>query len=384
MLRLFAVFAAAAAGSGPPPYVLFAERKTYADARAACMAAGRDLASVRTALEWKALLYVDSKLGARPHHYFWVGIDKRASKAWVNAADGSQPYLKWGPHEPNNGNGEKGHEEQCVNVAVWPKTHKYGMNDYGCAKKAGFMCGRPSIPTAPIPPPLPSDKWGRICPLTCSITHGGAVKITSVQHVKEPKRFVLAGHSCKKSATTLGVCECKCKWAPRAARTPSPTPLPTPSPTPYTGPVGGGWSQWGSWSGCTKTCGSSGGERMRERFCDHPRPKRGGHKCSGEGHQKGRCKTPLCAVHGGWSGWGEWTTCTEPCGTGEQLRERLCDNPAPSHGGAGCTGKKISMSLCNTHKCPEGLKGILAHHLARLGANADLEQLRREAHSVPP
>ena len=32
---------------------------------------------------------------------------------------------------------------------------------------------------------------------------------------------------------------------------------------------------------------------------------------------------------GGWSDWGQWTSCTVPCGSGIRSRERTCDNPKP-------------------------------------------------------
>jgi len=36
-----------------------------------------------------------------------------------------------------------------------------------------------------------------------------------------------------------------------------------------------------------------------------------------------------------WTQWSQWATC---CGGKQQSRMRTCTNPAPSNGGADCTG----------------------------------------------
>ncbi|KAK9754578.1 Thrombospondin type 1 domain [Popillia japonica] len=62
------------------------------------------------------------------------------------------------------------------------------------------------------------------------------------------------------------------------------------------------------------------------------------------------------AIHGGWSEWGEWQPCTRTCGSGVSIRERLCNNPTPEHGGRYCVGERRDVRLCNNHPCPKGSK----------------------------
>ena len=57
-------------------------------------------------------------------------------------------------------------------------------------------------------------------------------------------------------------------------------------------------------------------------------------------------------VHGGWSRWSGWTSCTKSCGTGSQERFRGCTNPRPKHGGRLCTGQTRDKRNCNKKQCP--------------------------------
>ena len=57
-------------------------------------------------------------------------------------------------------------------------------------------------------------------------------------------------------------------------------------------------------------------------------------------------------VHGGWSKWSGWTSCSQTCGTGSQERSRSCTNPKPKYGGRLCTGVKNNKRICNRQRCP--------------------------------
>ncbi|VDI50479.1 Hypothetical predicted protein [Mytilus galloprovincialis] len=114
--------------------------------------------------------------------------------------------------------------------------------------------------------------------------------------------------------------------------------------------VHGGWSSWGSWSSCTKSCGS--GTRYHTRSCSNPSPKNGGNSCSGSTSASASCNTHACPINGGWSSYGSYGSCSKSCGTGYKYSYRYCNNPSPAHGGKSCTGLSVTSSTCNTHACP--------------------------------
>uniref|UniRef100_K1R798 A disintegrin and metalloproteinase with thrombospondin motifs 15 n=1 Tax=Magallana gigas TaxID=29159 RepID=K1R798_MAGGI len=61
--------------------------------------------------------------------------------------------------------------------------------------------------------------------------------------------------------------------------------------------------------------------------------------------------TNLVEREGGWSQWGPWTGCTRTCGHGINYRKRKCDNPAPINF-EGCQGDGYEAEACNKEPCP--------------------------------
>lgn len=55
------------------------------------------------------------------------------------------------------------------------------------------------------------------------------------------------------------------------------------------------------------------------------------------------------SVDGIWEVWGSWTECSRPCGTGEQIRSRNC--VGPFYEGRDCQGDWNETKSCNTHSC---------------------------------
>ncbi|XP_027724801.1 A disintegrin and metalloproteinase with thrombospondin motifs 16 [Vombatus ursinus] len=58
-------------------------------------------------------------------------------------------------------------------------------------------------------------------------------------------------------------------------------------------------------------------------------------------------------THGHWSDWSSWSPCSRTCGGGISHRDRHCTNPRPSHGGKFCEGSTRTLKLCNSQSCPQ-------------------------------
>ncbi|KAH3775135.1 hypothetical protein DPMN_176532, partial [Dreissena polymorpha] len=63
-------------------------------------------------------------------------------------------------------------------------------------------------------------------------------------------------------------------------------------------------------------------------------------------------KKTACTVDGGWTAFGSYSPCTKTCGGGTQFHERSCTNPPPANGGAQCVGQARETQNCNTQACP--------------------------------
>ena len=67
-------------------------------------------------------------------------------------------------------------------------------------------------------------------------------------------------------------------------------------------------------------------------------------------------------VHGNWSTWGNWNTCSVSCNGGQHTRSRKCDNPKPAHGGKECSSDGSGGSMietCGTDPCPSNLPKMI-------------------------
>ncbi|WAR22275.1 DMBT1-like protein, partial [Mya arenaria] len=124
----------------------------------------------------------------------------------------------------------------------------------------------------------------------------------------------------------------------------------------------GQWSEWSSWSSCSITCGEM--TLTRSRSCTNPAPSPRGKPCVGSPADHKQCVLEKCPVfgnvilfalvHGGWSGWVGWGTCSATCGVGIQHRERSCTNPAPSRFGDHCFGDSTDDRVCVIRPCHNG------------------------------
>ena len=52
-----------------------------------------------------------------------------------------------------------------------------------------------------------------------------------------------------------------------------------------------------------------------------------------------------------WSDYGEWTACSQTCGEGTRMSERVVIQNA-THGGKECEGLAVKRDSCNIDPCP--------------------------------
>ncbi|KAM9163493.1 LOW QUALITY PROTEIN: SCO-spondin-like [Pangshura tecta] len=91
------------------------------------------------------------------------------------------------------------------------------------------------------------------------------------------------------------------------------------------------WSPWAPWSTCSRSCGT--GLQIRRRVCTR-RANDVLRHCHGEETQAQQCFTLACPVDGAWSEWATWANCTQDC-RGVVVRRRECI--LPRNGGRHCS-----------------------------------------------
>ena len=64
--------------------------------------------------------------------------------------------------------------------------------------------------------------------------------------------------------------------------------------------------------------------------------------------------TLFLVVDGGFSDWTQWTSCSVTCGSGQAVRRKTCDRPAPQYGGRDCLGPADEVEQCSNGPCPGG------------------------------
>jgi hypothetical protein len=118
--------------------------------------------------------------------------------------------------------------------------------------------------------------------------------------------------------------------------------------------VDGGWGAWYPINTCP-VCGV--GSQMHYRDCNNPAPSGGGASCSGPNNVNSPCIITACSptssasVDGGWSDWVS-SSCMSSCGPGHLMKYRFCNQPEPQNGGANCPGFSVDVVECNLGPCP--------------------------------
>ncbi|XP_074525816.1 A disintegrin and metalloproteinase with thrombospondin motifs 13 [Halichoeres trimaculatus] len=70
-------------------------------------------------------------------------------------------------------------------------------------------------------------------------------------------------------------------------------------------------------------------------------------------------------VHGSWSSWSEFTSCSRTCGGGVTHRTRKCNNPRPAFGGNDCEGPDIEAELCLQQPCERNQLDFMAEQCSQ-------------------
>ncbi|CAH3136107.1 unnamed protein product [Pocillopora meandrina] len=245
----------------------------------------------------------------------WIGKDKNDLQKYLTPekhVDGNwSPWSQWsGCGSGLCGGNKKVRTRSCTNP------HPTG---------GGKACPGDSIEEGSCPIDGGWGAWGEWS--ACSKTCGGAT-VTRVR-------------KCDNPAPSNGGKPCEAKDA-QETKTDCNQPC-------EVGPLDGHWSDWSEWSPCAKSCGGS--RVTRKRSCNNPSPQRGGEECPGEPTETAfDCETP-CPVPGKWGDWEEWSVCSATCGTGNKVRTRECNNPAPQYGGE-CPGNGQETEACEIRKCP--------------------------------
>ncbi|TMS37367.1 hypothetical protein L596_004311 [Steinernema carpocapsae] len=126
--------------------------------------------------------------------------------------------------------------------------------------------------------------------------------------------------------------------------------------------VDGQWSAWSAWAGsCRMECdwlaralSIHAGDAeatykilprlRRNRVCNNPAPLHGGAPCKGEEEQFQEC-AHICKIDGYWSVWTPWSECSSQC---RKLRTRSCIAPPPFNGGLNCLGNDLETVNCTS------------------------------------
>ena len=107
------------------------------------------------------------------------------------------------------------------------------------------------------------------------------------------------------------------------------------------------WDDFGDWSSCSKSCGS--GQKSRTRSILTP-SLYGGHNCEGKSIETATCNNNACPIDCEWGKYGDWSSCSKTCGGGDKSRSRSILNQA-SNGGKDCEGEVTETTTCNNHAC---------------------------------
>ncbi|KAK5971730.1 C-type lectin domain-containing protein [Trichostrongylus colubriformis] len=117
-------------------YKVIRDKKTWAEADAACKSEGAQLASIMNK-EINDFIWDITKSSpdqVDPESQIWVG-GRKVGGSWMWTDGKKWDYVNWASGEPNNALGK----EDCLQIYAHPK--RYGTwNDFFCDRKLDFVC----------------------------------------------------------------------------------------------------------------------------------------------------------------------------------------------------------------------------------------------------
>jgi len=113
-------------------------------------------------------------------------------------------------------------------------------------------------------------------------------------------------------------------------------------------PVDCEWGEWEDWGACSDSCG--GGESIRQRIMIR-HASGGGEDCQGSRFDTKECGTAECPKDCAWNDWEPWKACKKTCGNSTTHRERTVAFPERA-GGKLCAGEHMESKQCEIPECP--------------------------------
>lgn len=126
------------------------------------------------------------------------------------------------------------------------------------------------------------------------------------------------------------------------------------------------WTPWTPWTPCD--CRSN--LQFRSRRCQYlngTATKMNENKCSGEGVEMRNCNEEC--DNAGWSDWGSWSPCSATCGEGYKSRSRECKNTDTKK----CVGAALEKTKCTAKPC-EKMKNKRENMECEAGFYFDIEK----------
>jgi len=109
------------------------------------------------------------------------------------------------------------------------------------------------------------------------------------------------------------------------------------------------WTEWGSWSECTKTCGEGENAGTTRRFRTVSQEALNNGTCSGSPDHIETCNERCCPVDCTWTTWTDWTKCEEKCPVGpdDGKIHRYRTKNEHQCGGTPCNGTSSECKDCD-------------------------------------